>query len=197
MTIIRLLDGTQTYLHAVVDNYSRRVLAWTLQPRLCAEGTREVLAEARRALGDGATVNVMTDGGSENLVVHQDDDLAAVADHVIAQVDVLQSNSMIEAIWSQLRDRWLYLHQLDSFAGLESLIAKYFLDHNGLIPRVELGGRTPDEAYFGREVDLAERLQLQHLEARARRIAENRARSCSSCGPAQHGPPTPTPSSVP
>ena len=43
VTIIRLLDGTRTYLHAVVDNYSRRVLAWTLEKRLCAEGTRTIL----------------------------------------------------------------------------------------------------------------------------------------------------------
>ncbi len=105
VTIIRLLDGTRTYLHAVVDNYSRRVLAWTLQTSLCAEGTRTILAEARKALADGAKVSIMTDGGSENLIVHQDADVAAVADHVVAQVDVVQSNSMVEALWSQLRHR--------------------------------------------------------------------------------------------
>ncbi len=154
VTIIRLLDGTRNYLHAVVDNYSRRVLAWTLETRLCAEGTRKILTEARKALAEGTKVSIMTDGGSENLVVRQDDDLAAVADHVVAQVDVTQSNSMVEALWSQLRHRWLYLHQLESFTGLEGLIRKYFLDHNSLIPRVELGGRTPDEAYRGEELDL-------------------------------------------
>ncbi len=26
-TVIRLLDGTRTYLHAVIDNFSRRILA--------------------------------------------------------------------------------------------------------------------------------------------------------------------------
>src|SRR5262249_60025240 len=26
--VIRLLDGTPTYLHAVIDNFSRRILAW-------------------------------------------------------------------------------------------------------------------------------------------------------------------------
>lgn len=139
----------------------------------------------------------MTDGGAENLVVRQDADIAAVADHVVAQVDLVQSNSMVEALWSQLRHRWLYLHQLDSFAGLEALIRKYFVDHNSLIPRVELGGRTPDEAYRGEELGLGERLQVQHADARARRIADNRARSCPACEPAQHGPPTLTSSSVP
>jgi len=27
-TIIRLLDGSKACLHAVIDNFSRRVLAW-------------------------------------------------------------------------------------------------------------------------------------------------------------------------
>ena len=27
-TVIRLLDGTRVYLHAVIDNFSRRILAW-------------------------------------------------------------------------------------------------------------------------------------------------------------------------
>ena len=197
VTIIRLVDRTRTYLHAVVDNYSRRVLAWTLQPKLCAESTRMILAEATKALVGNAGVNVLTDGGSENLVIQQNADLASVADHVVAQVDIGQSNSMIEALWSQLRHRWLYLHQLDSFAGLQSLIAKYFADHNALIPRVELGGRTPDEAYFGRELDLAERLDARHAEARTQRMTTNRTVSCRRCDPAQHRPTALTASAVP
>jgi transposase InsO family protein len=27
-TVIRLLDGTRAYLHAVIDNFSRRILGW-------------------------------------------------------------------------------------------------------------------------------------------------------------------------
>jgi transposase InsO family protein len=27
-TVIRLLDGSRAYLHAVIDNFSRRILAW-------------------------------------------------------------------------------------------------------------------------------------------------------------------------
>jgi putative transposase len=198
VTIIRLLDGTRTYLHAVVDNYSRRVLAWTLETRLCAEGTRKILHEARHVLADReAKVRVMTDGGSENLVIHQDDDLSAVAEHVVAQVDIVQSNSMVEALWSQLRHRWLYLHTLDSFGGLESLIRKYFIDHNSLIPRVELGGRTPDEAYRAQQLGLAERFRREHAEARVRRAEANREVSCGRCRPGQPGPPTPSADSVP
>ena len=29
-TMIKLLDGTKAYLHAVIDNYSRKILSWTV-----------------------------------------------------------------------------------------------------------------------------------------------------------------------
>ena len=39
-TIVCLLDGTRAYLHAVIDNYSRRILSWRLSdcfdPSVCA-----------------------------------------------------------------------------------------------------------------------------------------------------------------
>ena len=89
----------------------------------------------------------MTDGGSENLGL----DRLANTNHVIAQVDVVQSNSLVEALWSQLRHRWLYQHTLDAFEALQRLVGKYFADHNAIILRAELGGRTPDEAFAGIE----------------------------------------------
>jgi hypothetical protein len=46
VTIIRLLDGTRAYLHAVIDNYSRRILSWTLEKRLGSGGTCRILREA-------------------------------------------------------------------------------------------------------------------------------------------------------
>jgi transposase InsO family protein len=33
MTVVRLIDGTRTYLHAVIDNFSRMVLAWKVSER--------------------------------------------------------------------------------------------------------------------------------------------------------------------
>jgi len=34
VTVIKLLDGTKAYLHAVIDNFSRRILAWQLAEKL-------------------------------------------------------------------------------------------------------------------------------------------------------------------
>jgi transposase InsO family protein len=46
VTIIRLLDGTKAYVHAVIDNFSRKILAWTVAGRLDPMNTHEVLTRA-------------------------------------------------------------------------------------------------------------------------------------------------------
>jgi transposase InsO family protein len=42
VTVLKLLDGTKTFLHAVIDNCSRKILAWTLAPRLDPTTTCQV-----------------------------------------------------------------------------------------------------------------------------------------------------------
>ena len=50
VTIIKLLDGTRTYLHAIIDNYSRRILSWTLETRLGSSATCRVLRDAAKEI---------------------------------------------------------------------------------------------------------------------------------------------------
>jgi transposase InsO family protein len=189
VTILRLLDGSRVYLHAVLDNYSRRILAWRVERELSASTTREMLLSTREALNAGRRslgstaneadkVRVFTDGGSENVCLTSDAELAGLITRVIAQVEVSFSNSMIEAFWLALKHRWLYLHRLDTLESVRTLVAAYVADHNDLIPRVELGGRTPNEAYEGRP---APALEDACREARARRLEANRKTSCGVC----------------
>jgi transposase InsO family protein len=68
VTIIKLLDGTKVYLHAVIDNLSRRILAWKVALRLEPQNTCAVLGEAGKTLPpeeDPATV--VADSGVENV----------------------------------------------------------------------------------------------------------------------------------
>ena len=65
MTIIKLLDGTRMYLHAIIDNYSRRILSWTLEARLGSGATCRVLREAAREIaGKVEGVFLVSDAGS-------------------------------------------------------------------------------------------------------------------------------------
>jgi hypothetical protein len=88
-----LLDGTKAYVHAVIDNFSRRILAWTVAGRLDPMNTRGVLTRAASHLV--ASTNVFMESGVENL----NDEVDPLFDggslqRVIAQVDVSFSNSL-------------------------------------------------------------------------------------------------------
>jgi len=50
VTVIRLLDDTKCYLHAVIDNFSRRILSWRLSERLDPITTCEILKDAGKNL---------------------------------------------------------------------------------------------------------------------------------------------------
>ena len=66
-SVIRLLDGTRAYLSAVIDNYSRRILAWHLADNALALPTAQVIAEAAKNVIAGVDeVAVIVDKGGEN-----------------------------------------------------------------------------------------------------------------------------------
>ena len=191
LTVIRLLDDTKCYLHAVIDNFSRRILSWRLAKRLAPTTTCEILTEAAKNLE--LTPTVVADSGVEN-VNGQVDQLMAdgLLRRVLAQVEVSFSNSMIEAFWRSLRHQWLYLHSLEGFTQLEQLIDFYVQEHNTQMPHHAFVGQTPDEVYFDQADGIRDRLATARRQARRARMAANRDESCCVCGP----PPTPRSVSV-
>ena len=66
VSIVKLLDGTKAYLHGVIDDFSRRILAWTLADRLDPMHACRVLAQAASNL-QGPDAKVYVDSGVENL----------------------------------------------------------------------------------------------------------------------------------
>ncbi len=183
VTIIKLLDGTRVYLHAVIDNFSRRIQAWTLEEWLGAGGTCRILLEAGRHLGTRVVeTTVMTDSGTENVNGNVDALLGAEGlRRILAQVEVSFSNSMIEAFWRSLRHAWLYLHNLDNTATLRSLIEFYVRAHNETIPHAAFDGQTPDEMYFGNGDAVIIDLAGARVRARQERMKANRMATCGVC----------------
>ena len=92
-----------------------------MRDTLSSATTRELLIEASKALPDDsatANVTVVTDGGSENF--GEVDQLlrdSRSLHRVLAQIDIISSNSLIEAFWRQLKHAWLFLNTLDSAAS--------------------------------------------------------------------------------
>ncbi|MBN1611873.1 MAG: DDE-type integrase/transposase/recombinase [Polyangiaceae bacterium] len=181
VTIIKLLDGTKAYLHGVIDNFSRRILAWTVADRLDPMNTCRVLAQAASNL-QRPDAKVYMDSGVENLNKDVDALFSGSAlQRIIAQIDVSFSNSLIEAWWRSLKFQWLFLHHLDNLATLRRLIEFYVVEHNRTIPHNAFRGQTPDEMYFGRGSTVPDELAERRREARKRRVEQNRRTACTNC----------------
>ena len=150
-TVIRLLDGTRAYLHAVIDNFSRRILAWRVADTFAPGNSVAVLLEASRAATPSNTAPVvLADAGVENVNAQVDELITTgVLRRVLAFTELQFSNSMIEAWWRSLKHHWLFLHALDSVTTVRRLVAFYVDEHNRVLPHAAFRGQTPDEMYFG------------------------------------------------
>ena len=184
-TIIKLIDGTKVYLHAVIDNFSRKILAWCVAECLEIASTVAILREAARgAVSAEDTPTVVADAGVENVNAEVDGLVeSGILSRVLALKDVMFSNSMIEAWWRTLKYQWLFLNHLDSVETVRRLVAFYVGAHNTEIPHSAFRGQTPDEIYYGCGENISEELEAAKALARAARLRANRASSCMICEP--------------
>jgi transposase InsO family protein len=182
-TVIRLLDGTRAYVHAVIDNFSRRILAWRVADTFAPVNSVAVLVDASRgATRSQTTPVVLADAGVENVNAEVDDLITTgVLRRVLAFTELKFSNSMIEAWWRSLKHQWLFLHPLDSVATVRRLVAFYVDAHNRVLPHSAFHGQTPDEMYFGTGEAVPADLRSRAAAARRARVDANQSASCETC----------------
>jgi len=180
-TLIRLLDGTRAYLHAVIDNFSRRILAWKVSSTFDPRITAELLLDAAGGLIDEKPT-LLVDGGVENFNSAVDELInSGLLQRLLAQTDISFSNSLIESWWRALKHQWLYLNTLDTVSRLEKLVTFYVDEHNTRLPHSAFRGQTPDEMYFGTGAHIPDKLDAARIVARQARMKLNRSTSCQIC----------------
>jgi hypothetical protein len=180
-TLIRLLDGSRAYLHAVVDNFSRRILAWKVASTFEPAATVEILLTASNEVTEGPPL-LLTDGGSENFNGGVDGLIGSgLLKRVLARIDVTFSNSLIESWWRVLKHQWLYLNTLDTVRTVEKLVGFYVQEHNTRMPHSAFRGQTPDEMYFQTGGHIPDQLAAACRAAREARLQSNRKQSCGVC----------------
>ena len=175
--------GTKAYVHAVIDNDSRRILAWHLADRPRPGSTLTVfLAAIRGAAQPQTKPDLIADGGVENVNGVVDELIySGRLRRLLALTELHSSNSMIEAWWRQLKHQWLHLNSLDNMTTLRCLVAFYVREHNAELPHSAFRGQTPDEIYFGRGQGVPAQLERAKRAASEARLAANRSLSCSCC----------------
>jgi putative transposase len=135
------------YLAAVVDWFSRRVLAWRLSITLEVEFCLEAVEEALVRHGKPEIFN--TDQGSQFTSA---DFTGLLLKHAIAiSMDGKGSwrdNVFVERLWRSIKYEEVYLRAYDSVAEARASIGRYLDFYNRKRPHSSLSARTPDLAYF-------------------------------------------------
>ncbi len=135
------------YLAAVVDWFSRKVLAWRLSITLSADFCIEALEEALGRHGRPEIFN--SDQGSQFTSVEfikglKDAEVAISMDGKGAWRD----NVFVERLWRTVKYEEVYLRAYASVSEARASIGRYLSFYNGTRPHSSLGGQTPDRAYL-------------------------------------------------
>jgi putative transposase len=135
------------YLAAVVDWFSRRVLAWRLSITLEAAFCIEAFEEALARYGRPEIVN--TDQGSQ--FTSHDFTSALLKNEIAISMDgkgAWRDNVFVERLWRSIKYEEVYLKAYDSVAEARASIGQYLVFYNSRRPHSSLDQRTPDQAYF-------------------------------------------------
>jgi putative transposase len=144
ITFVPLLRGFM-YLTAVIDWYSRYVLAWRLSNSLegafCLEAVEDALQQGRPEIFN-------TDQGSQYTAAAFTTCLerAGVAISMDGRGRALD-NVFVERLWRSVKYECLYLHGYDTVTELHEGLTSYFNFYNGLRHHQSLKYRTPEEVY--------------------------------------------------
>ena len=146
ITYIAMARGF-VYLAAVVDWFSRRVLAWrvsiTMEAEFCIEALEEALARHGRPnifntdQGSQFTSAAFTAVLTKNEVAISMDGKGAWRDNVF-----------VERLWRSVKYEEVYLKAYDTVSEARASIGGYFGFYNSRRPHSSLARQTPDQAYF-------------------------------------------------
>jgi putative transposase len=145
ITYIRLPRGF-AYLAAVIDWYSRKVLAWRLSNSLDSEFCVDCLEQSLRSYGTPEIFN--TDQGCQFtseaftgvLKLHE---IAISMDGRGRALD----NIFVERLWRSVKHEDIYLKGYVNMPGLQLGLTEYFEFYNTERPHQSLGNLTPIQVY--------------------------------------------------
>jgi putative transposase len=135
------------YLAAVVDWFSRRVLAWrlsiTMEAAFCVEALEEALAK------HGRPEIFNTDQGSQ--FTSEAFTGVLIVNKIAISMDgkgAWRDNVFVERIWKSVKYEEVYLRAYGSVSEARASLGRYLDFYNGRRPHSSLDRHTPDETYF-------------------------------------------------
>ena len=148
ITYVPLTAGFM-YLAAIMDWFSRYVIAWRLSNTLDGSFCLDMLEEA---LKRGRPEVFNTDQGSQFTAQAWTGRLEAVG--VKVSMDGrgrCLDNIFVERLWRTVKYEDIYLRGYEEAVGLRGGLGRYFPFYNEERPHQSLGGQTPGEVYRQRQ----------------------------------------------
>jgi transposase InsO family protein len=186
VTRVKLKDGTKGYLQAILDNFSRYVLAWDVSDVVSSINTRDLLIQALSRLNEyqpNARPKLIADGGPENDNLEVEALLkSSPVTLLTAMIEVRFSNSLIERFFYRLKKQYLSFQTITTVDSLREHCQFFIDEHNHSMPLEILGGAVPYEAFRGTvPANLKEGIQEKMFEARLHRVNFHRDLRCELC----------------
>lgn len=190
VTRYKTTDNKMMFIYTLMDNFSRKVLAWDVSEKLSGVIRLESLKRAideqflqKKYLKiDKQNLDLIVDGGSENnnFIIHEFIDNCKIGIHKkIALKDVFFSNSLIEGNNRILKQCFLKNTEVSSF-DLKDHVSKSYKEYNNIKPHYFHKIYTPDEVY---EKPNLKDTKIFVAQLNKERIASNKAFVCGKVCP--------------
>ncbi len=181
VTYYKTIDNVQFYIYTIVDNFSRKIIAYDISRKLSAKIRLESL---KRAIKNEFNINInkpsvelIVDGGSENNNHTVNDFIKnqqVKINKKIALKDVTFSNSIIEGTYRILKSKYFQDRPIIS-TTIEREVDFFVYDYNNVRPHYEHKIYTPNEIYRNQSLkDVKPKLK----NAFQNRLKSNRVTSC-------------------
>lgn len=150
ITYIKIIGGRTAYLVALIDVFSRKIIAWNLTTSIDAE-------PSVRALEEG----VLMHGKPE--IVNSDQGCQFTGDWWIKKLKEFRikismdgkgrwaDNIYIERLWNSIKYECVYLYSLENIKEARRIIAEYIMFYNQERPHQALEYKTPNMIYYSKK----------------------------------------------
>lgn len=145
ITEVIIKNNQKYYIQVIIDNFSRAIVSWKISDFKDTQLSLKTLFKAFQ-IGH-KPIQLMSDAGCEN----KNSKIAKLLlgkgiKQVIALVDTLFSNSMVEAFFRIIKG-YTYFFKLKSLNALKRKVGKFIDNYNNEYPHSSLHGATPMEAF--------------------------------------------------
>lgn len=183
VTIFKTADGVKHYIHFLIDHYSKMVLGYQVTSSSQPKIIKSLLQNAFEKYPNSETINFVTDGGIENVNNTVRNFILSSGYkiiHTIAQKDIPESNSTIEAFNKVIKNQFLRPRNLENGMQLENALNEDILTYCTIRPQRSLLGNTPFETHSGKLI-ASSNYTMHFGKQKKLRITQNYLNRCKKC----------------